>query len=84
MKLGISQNNLSSTLCIAAACAAAILAAGSSVASAKVLRVTPFFSPSCDQGTCSIGGGTCITNSPDNSGLRCACNTQLGSCALTN
>ena len=84
MKLGVRNYNLSSTFCIAAACAAAMLSAGSSIASAKVLQARSFFNSGCSQGSCKIGGGACITTGNLNDGLHCACNTQMGSCALTN
>jgi hypothetical protein len=82
VKINTSKNELLSSLYVAVACAAALLTAGSTVASATILKITSF--TSCQQNTCRIGGGTCITNDAGNTGQHCGCNTTNGTCAITN
>ena len=65
MKLSVSKHQLLSTLCVAIACAAALLTAGASAASTKILGATK-------AGTSCVGeGGICSSSDPCCPGLTC-------------
>jgi len=78
MKSINSKRQLLSTLCVAVACAIAILTAGATSASAKILKIRNGVT-GCTNGGCGNAGGSCGSV---NGGI-CACIPGIG-CVLTS
>jgi hypothetical protein len=81
VKFSVSRQHLFSFLCVAVASSCAMLAAGATTTSAKMLKKVVNRVSWCSQGTCSHSGGECTLHGL---GGGCACITSTAKCMFTN